>query len=219
MNLLTFDTCLNKMFISLGNEEMIFSSKIIETVGTTYHSAYLISKIVEILKENNLSPNDIDAIATNKGPGSFTGIRCCITVARVLAQSRELKAIGISSLEILSRINETNKKTFVALNARKNKAYVGIYDKNIEIFEPKAVLIEDVKKMSSKDDYFIITDDALKDERGGISYGEAEKDLGIYANKIAIEKLKKGIDTNWRKLMPLYIQPPAMNVKSTAIIK
>src|SRR5574344_1865117 len=129
MNLLTFDTCLNKMFITLGDENGIFSSRTVETSGSTYHSAYLISKLTEILKENKLTPKDIDVIATDRGPGSFTGIRCCTTVARVLAQARELKAVGVSSLEILSRINKTDKKTFVVVDARKNMAYVGIYDR------------------------------------------------------------------------------------------
>ena len=45
---------------------------------------------------------DIDMIATDIGPGSFTGIRACVTVARVLAQQLNIKAVGVSSLEILS---------------------------------------------------------------------------------------------------------------------
>jgi tRNA threonylcarbamoyl adenosine modification protein YeaZ len=213
MNILTFDTCLNKMFVTIGNEDGVFSSKVVETTATTYHSAFLISSIVEILKENKLTPKDVDIVATNRGPGSFTGIRCCTTVARVFAQSRELKAVGVSSLEILSRINKTDKKSFVALDARKNMAYVGIYDNKKEIFAPRAVLLDEVKEMLLKDDYEVITDKALQPQLGGIAYEESDDNLGIYLAEIATEKLKTDYDTNWRKLMPLYIQPPALNVK------
>ena len=121
MKMLAFDTCLDKTYVTLYNEN-IFQNKIILSNDKNYHSAYLISTLVEILKANNLSPKDIDCIAIDIGPGSFTGIRACTTVARMLAQQLDIKAVGISSLEILSRI--LGKNDLVALDARKNKAYV-----------------------------------------------------------------------------------------------
>ncbi|MBP7212119.1 tRNA (adenosine(37)-N6)-threonylcarbamoyltransferase complex dimerization subunit type 1 TsaB [bacterium] len=217
MNILAFDTCLNRMFVAVGDENGVFSSKVVETTESTYHSAFLISTIVEMLKACGLTPAEIDVVATNRGPGSFTGIRCCTTVARVLAQARDLKAIGVSSLEILSRINKSNKKTFVALDARKNKAYVAIYDNGKEIFSPQAVEIEKVEDMLKNDDYCIISDKALSSKFGGFAYEDINDDLGIYLVKIASEKLAENCETNWRKLMPLYIQPPAMNVKKTPV--
>ena len=121
--LLTFDTCLDKTYVGLADNDNVLSTKIIENNGNTYHSAYLISTIAEILKENHLSPQDLTAIATNIGPGSFTGIRACTSVARIMAQQLNLKAIGISSLELIAELN-TNKdtKTLVLLDARKNRA-------------------------------------------------------------------------------------------------
>lgn len=51
------------------------------------------------MSKNSVKPQDLDLIAVNIGPGSFTGIRACTTVARVMAQQLDIKAIGISSLE------------------------------------------------------------------------------------------------------------------------
>ena len=102
MKLLAFDTCLDKTYIVLRDEDNILTSKILESDEKNYHSAYLISTISKILKENNLTPKDIEGIAINIGPGSFTGIRACTTVARVMAQQLNIKALGVSSLEILS---------------------------------------------------------------------------------------------------------------------
>ena len=104
MKLLAFDTCLDKTYILLRDDDKILSSKILKSDEKNYHSAYLISTIAKVLKENSMTPRDIDAIAINVGPGSFTGIRACTTVARVMAQELNIKAIGISSLEILSRV-------------------------------------------------------------------------------------------------------------------
>lgn len=226
MNILAFDTCLDKMYVSVSKNDNILPPKIVETTQEHYHSAFLISTIKDILKENDLTPQDINVIATNIGPGSFTGIRACTTVARVFAQGMNIKAVGISSLEILSKINErgnreqetgnrnfSNTPTLVALDARKEMAYVAIYENGKQILAPQVLLIEELKEMLSKDDYFVITDDKLKSILGGISYQKQNDDLGKYLIKIANDKIKQGCETDWRKLLPLYIQPPAVNVK------
>ena len=140
--LLTFDTCLDKTYVGLADEDNVLCTKIIENNGNTYHSAYLISTIAEVLKENNLTPQDLTAIATNVGPGSFTGIRACTSVARIMAQQLNLKAIGISSLELIADLESpTDKKTLVLLDARKNMAYV--WDEEIL----GSIAIDDIKEM------------------------------------------------------------------------
>lgn len=202
MNMLAFDTCLDKTYVTLYNGKD-FQNKIILSEGKNYHSAYLISTIVEMLKANNLTPNDLDCIATDIGPGSFTGIRACTTVARMLGQQLNIKVIGVSSLEILSRILGGND--LVTLDARKNKAYV---------FDDKilgAVELEEVDEIVKNRK--LITDDSLfnrfKEFTSDItSYQQNEYQLGEILAKIALEKLESGIDTDWRKLKPLYIQPP-----------
>ena len=202
MKLLAFDTCLDKTYVTF-TDEIKFENKVILSNDKNYHSAYLISTIVEMLKKENLEPKDLDCIAIDIGPGSFTGIRACTTVARMLAQQLNIKAIGVSSLEILSRISGGND--LVALDARKNKAYV--YDNEIL----GAVELEEVDKIVSNRK--LITDNSLYDRfsqhtQDIISYQQQEFQLGEILAKIALEKLEQGIDADWRKLKPLYIQPP-----------
>ena len=212
-NILAFDTCLDKMYVAIGNESGTISSKIVETTATAYHSAFLISTVTEILKENGFKPEDMDVIATNIGPGSFTGIRACTTVARVMAQGLKLKTVGVSSLEILSRINSSEVKTLVALDARKEMAYAAIFENKEQIFAPQSVTIDELKSMIEKKNYFIITDDKLQEIIGGISYQKGDYNLGKHLIEIAAEKLQKDFDADWKKLLPLYIQPPALHVK------
>lgn len=218
MNILAFDTCLDKMYVAIGSEDKVLDSKIIETTKEHYHSAFLISTITNILKDNGLSAQDVDVIATNIGPGSFTGIRACTTVARVFSQVADTKAIGVSSLEILSRINKTEKKTLVALDARKGMTFFATFDGKAQILAPQSVSLEELQKIIAKDDYFIITDDKLEPVLGGVSYQKKDDnsgdDLGKYLIQIASEKINSGIDTDWKKLLPLYIQPPAINIKA-----
>lgn len=204
MKILAFDTCLDKTYITLAEDDKVLKSETIVSDGQNYHSAYLISTIVKVLKELNLTPKDIDMIATDIGPGSFTGIRACTTVARVLAQQLNIKAIGVSSLEILSKILGGND--LVALDARKNKAY--IYDGDIK----GAIELEQVDELVKG--RTLITDNSLLERFSqytdkAVSYQVSDYPLGEILAKLAYEKANNHVeDTDWRKLKPLYIQPP-----------
>lgn len=203
MKILAFDTCLDKTYITLAEDDKVLRSETIVSDGQNYHSAYLISTIVKVLKELNLTPKDIDMIATDIGPGSFTGIRACTTVARVLAQQLDIKAVGVSSLEILSKILGGND--LVALDARKNKAY--IYDGDIK----GAIELERVDELVKG--RTLITDNSLLERFSqytdkAVSYQVSDYPLGEILAKLAYEKAVNNQETDWRKLKPLYIQPP-----------
>ncbi len=203
MKILAFDTCLDKTYITLAEDDKVLRSETIVSDGQNYHSAYLISTIVKVLKELNLTPKDIDMIATDIGPGSFTGIRACTTVARVLAQQLDIKAVGVSSLEILSKILGGND--LVALDARKNKAY--IYDGDIK----GAIELEQVDELVKG--RTLITDNSLLERFSqytdkAVSYQVSDYPLGEILAKLAYEKAINNDETDWRKLKPLYIQPP-----------
>lgn len=202
MKILAFDTCLDKMYVVLRTEDKILSSEIVENTDSKYHSAFLISTISRVLQENNVKPQDLDVIGINIGPGSFTGIRACTTVARVMAQQLNVKAIGVSSLEVLSKIEKINP--LVALDARKNKAYLWC-----EGEVQGAVEIEKIQELISTGKYSVITDDRLQKTLGGVSYQQNNYPLGEILSELVLEKLKTS-SGNWAELLPLYIQPPPM---------
>ena len=216
MKLLVFDTCFNKTYIVLREDDKIISTRMIESNEENYHSAYLIPTIIEILKENRIQIKELDAIGVNIGPGSFTGIRAGITIARVLAQQTDIKLIGITSCEILSKINIKNTKTLVLTDARKNKVYLSLYDENKnEIIAPK---LEDKEKIEEyiKNDITIITDKSigsyLKEKKiESIIYENEDTNFGVFLSELCMKKLgQKGMDYNWAKVKPLYIQQPSI---------
>lgn len=219
MNILTFDTSLDKTYVTLSCNEDIVSSEIIENHNEKYHSAYLIPTIVSVLKNNKLKMQDINAIGTNIGPGSFTGIRACVTVARVFAQQLEIPLVGVSSLEILSKINSSDKNSIVVLDARKNQFYTAIYDSDgKELQQPKLVSKEDMLLMAFSDS-FVITDPVSKkilEENGFVSYCyiDEKPELGLFLNELVQNKLNSfEKDTFlWGKLKPLYLQAPPVTI-------
>ena len=196
---LAFDTCLDKTYITLNEDNKIIKSEVVCSDSENYHSAYLISTIIKVLKSADITVKNLNYIATDIGPGSFTGIRACTTVARVLAQQLNIKTIGVSSLEILSKILGNND--MVVLDARKNKAYV--YDNKILGAVDLGAVDELVK------DRLVITDNSLlsrisKNAYKAISYQAGEYNLGDVLSLVSQKKQPQ----DWVHLKPLYIQPP-----------
>lgn len=217
MKILTFDTSLNKTYITLCENDYQLVVKTIDSTDERYHSAFLIPAIVEILKEQKITMKDIEAIGTNIGPGSFTGIRVCTTIARVFAQQLNAKLIGISSMQILSGINESDKNSLVVMDARKNKVYYAIYTPEGKIIkEPSSIEKEEILEIL-KDDYFVIADASiysyLNENNIDCTNYEAEAyELGKYLAHFTYEEIKtKNSDFHWAKVKPLYIQPPSIS--------
>jgi len=211
MNILSFDTSLNKTYLSISINDNIYS-KTIESTDDKYHSAFLIKKIVEMLNTHNLTPQDINVIVTNIGPGSFTGIRVGLTVARTLAQAINADCIGINSLELISETY--NLPAITVLDARKNKAYIGNNEK-VDLIDLDN-LPEILKNSNSK----IIADTKmqayLKESNIESTNFEIEnKDYGKSLIYIAMKKLKESKACKWQNLKPLYIQPPPIHQKKS----
>lgn len=202
MILLNFDTALNKTYVAISNNGNLLTSKIVENTEDNYHSAFLLSTIKEILKENNLTPKDVDLIGVNVGPGSFTGIRAALTVAKVMAQELNIKIVPVESLKILSKLNKSYKKSIVIMDARRSMAYVYNDD------EIKLVNVSEVKSILEQDDFEIISDKSMAETLAidAIVYENDNYDLGKILNELAYENKDKAILPN--ELKALYIQPP-----------
>ena len=219
MKVLTFDTSLDKTYVTLSDNDKFLADKIVENHDEKYHSAFLIPTIVSILKNNNLTMQDINVIGTNIGPGSFTGIRACVTVARVIAQQLNIPLVGVSSLEILSQINKETSKTITVLDARKKQYYTAVYDNNNEIQKPELTSEEDLLKKDFANT-FVVADKVSHDflQAKGINsviYTELNEDLGKYLNKLVRQKIENTPDNFiWAKLKPLYLQAPPVTISS-----
>ena len=216
MKILAFDTCFNKSYIVLKQNDTVLSEKIIESTDKNYHSAYLIPEIRNILKINGMFVKDIEAIAVNIGPGSFTGIRAGITIARVLAQQFNTKLIGVNSLKILSKLNNNGGNTLVTLDARKNKVYYAYYNSDEELTSPCQIEKDELLSVINIDDVIIadksISDYLTSNSLKSLCYEDFNDNFALFLSDIASEMFTINNEFNWAEVKPLYIQKPSITL-------
>ena len=95
------------------------------------HTERVLPMVDELLSKANISLSQLDAIAFNSGPGSFTGVRVATSVAQGLAFSCDLPVIPVSSLAALAQLayRENNKENVLsAIDARMNEMYWGCFE-------------------------------------------------------------------------------------------
>ncbi|VEJ44826.1 tRNA (adenosine(37)-N6)-threonylcarbamoyltransferase complex dimerization subunit type 1 TsaB [Bartonella vinsonii] len=79
------------------------------------HAEKLIGYIAQVTDQANMSLNQVDRIAVNIGPGSFTGVRVGVSTARALALALKIPAVGVSAMEALAA-QTRNKNTTSAIS-------------------------------------------------------------------------------------------------------
>ncbi|MGN1138845.1 MAG: tRNA (adenosine(37)-N6)-threonylcarbamoyltransferase complex dimerization subunit type 1 TsaB, partial [Ruminococcus sp.] len=100
MRILAFDSSAKSASVAILFDEKIIGSSFINTNIT--HSQTLVPMAEQLLKNTNLSINDIDALAVSVGPGSFTGVRIGVSVVKGIAMPLNLPCIAVSTLEAMA---------------------------------------------------------------------------------------------------------------------
>lgn len=99
-------------------------------------SEYMIPEIDNVLKKAGISLMDIDAIAVGIGPGSYTGVRISLAIAKTLIVISKAKIIPLSSLQIMGT---TNEKYISLMNARSGRSYIGIYENGQKLIDDQVI--------------------------------------------------------------------------------
>ena len=98
-------------------------------------SEELFPKIIELMDSLQLKPEDIDQIVISKGPGSYTGVRIAMTVAKVFCSMRNLPIYTISTLLLYAGM----KNCRVIMDARGKRVYTALF-KDCEVVDKEQVI-------------------------------------------------------------------------------
>ena len=95
MLILAFDTA-----TSIATSALVRDGDVLgERVSTPVR---VLEDVDALLSEARLEPEDLDALAVGLGPGSFTGVRMGLAVARGISLSLGIPTAGVSTLDALS---------------------------------------------------------------------------------------------------------------------
>lgn len=138
MNLLAIDTSGPILSIALQCGDKPIQEKV--HLGAMEHMENIFPFIDELLRAQNLKPNQIDAYLINRGPGSFTGLRIGFSTLKGFLAASTKPCYGCDSLDVLAeRIPTIYKKNLaVCLDAFRAKFYIKIFENRDGAWIPTA---------------------------------------------------------------------------------
>ena len=152
---LFIDTCDTEYIVSIikDNETLFF----FKSENSKDLSTKLLKKIDEAFHSTNLSIQDVDKIFVTNGPGSFTGIRVGVTVAKTLAYSLNKDIYTISRLECMASTKCNTDIIVPYIDARRDYVFAGIYDQNLNCLMKDNYLSKDclLEKINDQEVTFI----------------------------------------------------------------
>ena len=157
-------------------------------------SEYMIPELNKLLEKYQVQNEEISAVMVAKGPGSYTGVRIAITIAKTMAVALGCKLYAVSSL----RVQKDGKNPSICLiNARSGRSYIGVYEDNGVLLEDQIMKNDEVLKY--------IADHPTYSVCGDVKY------LGLEAketnNVLEMLSLKEVLDeVNPLSLKPVYMK-------------
>jgi tRNA threonylcarbamoyladenosine biosynthesis protein TsaB len=176
--------------------------------GPTRHSAELFPSICHLLDRFSKRPDQIEHVYISVGPGSFTGLRIAVTMAKIMSLASAAKIVAVDSLDVTasnvinltpqttsheprlpraqsrgatpapSRVEGSNEKVAVILDAKRNQFFVAVYKKQLAAWFDGLTIPSNIERENTKN---------------------AEKEKGLNLNSAAsANSAVKG----WKKVFP-----------------
>lgn len=147
--ILAVDTSAKSVSCAVVRDHKIIAS-FYSNAGLT-HSQTLLPMVEDVLREANVSIEQLDALAVNAGPGSFTGVRIGVSAIKGLAFTHNTPCIPVSTLECMVENVAIRPGTIVCgvMDARCQQVYSATFtaddDGNVQrLFDDVAVSIADL---------------------------------------------------------------------------
>lgn len=145
--ILNIDTATENAMISIAENSIVLRSA--ASTNQKDHATFLQPAIKQLLKECNLTLNQINAISITAGPGSYTGLRVGMSSAKGLCYALKIPLITLSTLEVMSLSvinnypkNEGHNLFCPMIDARRMEIFTALYDDQLnEILSPFAIIL------------------------------------------------------------------------------
>ena len=115
----------SNIFLSVG---LAKDGKVVDKISYEAwqrQSEMMVTEVDNILKRNNVDKSELDGVVVGIGPGSYTGVRIGVTIAKTIAYALHIKLYAKSSLSLLKH---REIPTICVFNARSGRSYFAVYE-------------------------------------------------------------------------------------------
>jgi tRNA threonylcarbamoyladenosine biosynthesis protein TsaB len=146
--ILQIDTATEKAHVSLARDGRVLQQ--LRSDSQKDHASFLQPAIGQLVKEEGVTLNDIDAVSVTMGPGSYTGLRVGMASAKGLCYVLNKPLIALNTLEViaLSTMHAAGAQDAATLfcpmiDARRMEVFTALYDSSRQlILEPCAMILD-----------------------------------------------------------------------------
>ena len=121
---LILDSSTKILYIALIKDNSLLED--VYVTGQNDHAKNIVSKVDFLLKKYNIEPKDLNNVICGYGPGSYTGVRMAVTVAKMLSVFMNIPLYKISTLKLMA--SGSNGKVLAIIDARRGNSFGMIYD-------------------------------------------------------------------------------------------
>jgi len=157
------DTTSNYLYTGISKDNLLLIDRKLNFAHDL--STFALDEVRKMFLDAKVEPNDIDKIIVVNGPGSFTGIRIGVTIAKLFAFLLHKDITTVSSLEAMNVSNKEDKLHVPIINARRGYVFGAIYDKDEVVLPEQYITIEKLKLilMGLNKEYVYISNDVFND--------------------------------------------------------
>lgn len=119
------DSSNTNLSVGIARDNLLLES--ISYEAWQQQSEFMIPELEKLFEKYNVSKNDIAEVVVAMGPGSYTGVRIAITIAKTIAVALDAKLYAVSSLRVLK---DGDVPSICVINARSGRSYFGVYEGN-----------------------------------------------------------------------------------------
>ena len=112
-------------------------------------SETILSELDLLFVSVGLRPKDLNQIVFTKGPGSYTGLRIAMSIAKIIGSIADVTLYTLSSLHLLAGLN---KDVCILIDARAQRVYFARYNRGNAVIEDGIYTLEEAQKLIQEDD-------------------------------------------------------------------
>lgn len=224
MNILSIESSSQILSVALNRDDETLNQ--FKSKGK-FKSEHIISLIKKSLSKAKLALQDLDYIAVDLGPGSFTGLRVGIAAAKALSLVYKIKIIGVASLDCISANikSRADKDICVIIDARRSNLYCAIFRQTSNFKLTKTLsysllnLSQLLKKVKSPcifvGDGLLNFQEAIRREKPNLAFFAPRSKWYPEASRLAklsYEAIKNNKAAT-ENILPIYLYPKECQIK------